>query len=62
MLDAAGPESYTTALDAIDPSRTYRVATTDYVAQVAYKDLFACEVTRSGSRAREETRGRIAER
>ncbi len=62
VLDATGPASYTTLPDAIDPSRTYRVATTDYVAHVAYKDLFACEVTRSGSRVREEMRKRIAQR
>ncbi|MGZ5474603.1 MAG: bifunctional metallophosphatase/5'-nucleotidase [Thermoanaerobaculia bacterium] len=61
FLDAAGPESYTTVLNAIEPSRTYRLATTDYVAHVAYKDLFACEVTRSGVRAREEMRKRIGD-
>jgi len=54
-LDAAGPESYVTEL-AIDPSRTYRVATTDYVASVAHKGVFPCDVTRSGLRVREETR------
>lgn len=59
VLDATGPESYTTGPDAIDPSRDYRVATTDYVANVAYKDVFACEVTRSGVRVREEMRKRL---
>jgi 5'-nucleotidase len=58
VLDAAGPESYVTALT-IDPSRTYRVATTDYVAHVAYKDVFACDVTPTRLRARDEMRKRL---
>lgn len=38
----------------VDPSRTYRVATTDYVAFVAHKDVFTCETTRTGKKVRAE--------
>lgn len=35
---------------------TVRVATTDYLAHVAYKELFACEPRHTGLRVREEVR------
>jgi 5'-nucleotidase len=58
VVDEAGPVSYATDL-AIDPQRTYRVATTDYMAHVAYKDLFACEKAQTGLKVREELRKRF---
>lgn len=60
VLDTAGPESYATPLGAVDPARTYRVATTDYAANVAYRDVFRCEKVHTGFRVREEMRKRLA--
>jgi 5'-nucleotidase len=62
LLDAAGPDSYVSAVGTIDPSQTYRVATTDFVANVAYKDVFACEAVRTGLHVRDEVRKGIAGR
>lgn len=48
-------------LDApIDAQRTYKVATTDYQAFVAYKDVFDCEKTRTGLKVREQVRKRLS--
>jgi len=58
LLDAAGPDSMTTPL-AIDPAKSYLVATTDYLAYVAYKDVFTCEKKPSGLKVREEVRKRL---
>ena len=58
LIDTAGPQSYATPLT-IDPARSYRVATTDYMARVAHKDLFPCDVTPTGLRVRDETRKRL---
>jgi 2',3'-cyclic-nucleotide 2'-phosphodiesterase (5'-nucleotidase family) len=52
-------ESFVAAPDTIDPSRTYRVATTDYLANVAYKEVFTCEKTRTGLRVRDEFRKKL---
>lgn len=52
------------APSAIDPARTYRVATTDYVARVApgYRDFFAGLTAETpGLRVRDELRKRIGE-
>lgn len=57
-LDAAGSDSYVTPLT-VDPQRTYRVAMTDYIAHVAYKDVFACDKTQTGFRVRDELRKRF---
>lgn len=57
-LDAAGTDSYVTPLT-IEPQGTYRVAMTDYIAHVAYKDAFACVKTQSGFRVRDELRKRF---
>jgi 5'-nucleotidase len=46
-------ESYVSAPASIDPDRQYRVATTDYQANVAYKDVFDCEKQNTGLRVRE---------
>lgn len=58
VLDAAGDESYVSGIK-IDPSRTYRVATTDYMAHVAHKTVFACDKTQPGLKVREELRKRL---
>ena len=44
----------------VDPSRTYRVATTDYVAFVAHKDTFTCQAVRTGKRVREAIRASLS--
>ena len=44
----------------VDPSKTYRVATTDYVAFVAHKDVFTCVATRTGKRVRAELRASLS--
>ena len=56
LIEAAGAESYVTPFE---PQREYRVATTDYLAYVAYKDAFACDKTRTGLKVREELRKRL---
>lgn len=56
FLDAAGEDSYVSGPASIESGRSYRVATTDYVAHVAYREVFACEKTSSGLRVREELR------
>ena len=58
LLDAAGEDSYVTPLQ-IDPARTYRVATTDFIANVAYKSQFDCEKKQTGLKVREELRKRL---
>jgi 2',3'-cyclic-nucleotide 2'-phosphodiesterase (5'-nucleotidase family) len=49
-------ESFLSGVDAVDPERTYQVATTDYLAFIAYKDVFTCDRVRTGLRARDEVR------
>jgi 5'-nucleotidase len=56
VLDLAAAESYVARPDTIDPAATYKVATTDYLAFIAYKDAFTCERTRTGLRVRDELR------
>lgn len=58
VVRTAGAESYVAAPGVIDPARSYTVATTDYMAFVAYKDVFACEKKRTGLRVRDELRKR----
>lgn len=50
---------YIAAPAVIDPAKTYRVATTDYVARIAYRDSFPCEAKKSGLHVRNELRKRI---
>lgn len=47
-------ESYHVAPESIDPSATYRIATTDYLATVAYTEVFTCDHALSGLRVRDE--------
>ena len=56
LLDAAGTESYVTP---VEPKGEYRVATTDYLANVAHPAAFACDRTKTGLRVREELRKRL---
>ena len=59
MLDFKDDPAYVTSI-AIDPSRSYRVATTDYLANVsAYRQFFS-GVEKSGVRARDQIRRWIA--
>ena len=48
--------SYVVRPDKIVAEQTYKVATTDYLAHVAYKDVFTCDRTMSGLRVRDEVR------
>lgn len=59
VLKVAGDVSYVTE---IEPAAEHRVATTDYMTHVAYKDAFACEKKMTGLRVREELRLRLGER
>lgn len=52
-------EAYVRGPDGIDPRKTYRVATTDYMAFVSWKEVFDCDKTRSGLRVREELKKRL---
>jgi 5'-nucleotidase/UDP-sugar diphosphatase len=60
FLRAAGEESYVAA-PAIDPNAGYRLATTDFAAFVAYKDVLACDKERTGLKVREELRKSMAQ-
>jgi len=60
VIDFKGDVSYVTPIT-IDPAKTYRVATTDYLAKVsAYKAFFSA-VEKTGLHARDELRRWIAE-
>ena len=55
VIGFKGDVSYATPI-AIDPAKTYRVATTDYLANVsAYKTFFS-EVQKTGLHVRDELR------
>ena len=49
-------ESYIAAPPPLDPARDYRVATTDFLANVAYKEVFNCTPQKTGLRVRETLR------
>lgn len=56
VLAFKGDSVYATTIR-IDPAKTYRVATTDYLANVSsYKQFFTAGVEKSGLRARDEIR------
>jgi 5'-nucleotidase/UDP-sugar diphosphatase len=46
--------SYVRGPSSIDPAKSYRVATTDYLAHVSWKEVFDCDKTQSGLKVREE--------
>jgi 5'-nucleotidase len=56
LLVVAGEDSFVSGPGTIDDVRNYRVATTDYLANVAYRDAFACEKSTSGLKVRDELR------
>lgn len=47
-------------IDRSQPDATYRIATTDYLASIAYKDVFTCDVQKTGLRVRDELRKSLA--
>jgi len=53
-------EAYFDGAPAIDPAGAYRVATTDYMANVAWKEAFDCDKTNSGLKVREELKRELA--
>ncbi|MEO8380771.1 MAG: 5'-nucleotidase, partial [Acidobacteriota bacterium] len=61
LLDVAGPDSITAGPPSIDPAKSYRVATTDYLANVAYKSVFDCDKSSSGLKVREEVRKKLVQ-
>ncbi len=56
VLGAAAAESFVSGPPSIDTARAYRVATTDYLAHVAYRDVFTCDKQKTGLRVRDELR------
>lgn len=48
--------SFISRPDKIVPDHNYKVATTDYLAFAAYKDVFACDPAKTGLRVRDEVR------
>lgn len=61
FLDAAGPDSIVAGPSSIDAAKQYRVATTDYLANVAYREVFICEQEKSGLKVREEVRKKLVQ-
>jgi 5'-nucleotidase/UDP-sugar diphosphatase len=59
VLGAAGSSSFVDGPSSPQPDRSYKVATTDYLANVAYKDVFACDKQKTGIKVREEVRKRF---
>jgi 5'-nucleotidase len=59
LLDAAGAASIVVGAATVDAAKSYRVATTDYLAFVAYKDAFACDRKMTGLKVREELRRKL---
>ncbi|HEX7828058.1 MAG TPA: 5'-nucleotidase C-terminal domain-containing protein [Thermoanaerobaculia bacterium] len=53
-------ESFVVGAPPVDAARTYRIATTDYLAFVAYKDVFTCDRTKTGLRVRDEVRKKLS--
>ena len=47
-------ESFISIASAVDPAGSYKVATTDFLANVAYRDVFTCDQSKSGLHVREE--------
>ena len=52
-------ESFIAAPPALDPARSYRVATTDFLANVVYREVFNCEKEKTGKRVRETIRATL---
>lgn len=60
LLAAVANDSLIAGTASIDDARSYRVATTDYLANVAHRAFFVCEQTMTGLRVREELRKKLA--
>ena len=52
-------ESYISKPATIDPKQTYRIATTEYLANIAYRDVFDCDKQNTGLRVRDQVRRAI---
>jgi 5'-nucleotidase len=52
-------ESFIAKPPSIDPSGRYRVATTDFLANVAYREVFNCEKVKTGKRVRETVKATL---
>jgi len=52
-------ESFVDGPAAIDPGKSYRVATTDYLASVSWKEVFDCDRAKTGLKVREELRRQV---
>jgi 2',3'-cyclic-nucleotide 2'-phosphodiesterase (5'-nucleotidase family) len=55
-------ETFVSGVPPVDPTKTYSVATTDYLAFTAYKDVFLCDRTKTGLHVRDEVRKNLAGR
>jgi 5'-nucleotidase/UDP-sugar diphosphatase len=49
-------KSFIARPEKVAPERDYKVATTDYLAFVAYKDVFTCDAMKTGLHVRDEVR------
>lgn len=56
----AGSDSESYISGTVGEERTYRVATTDYLANVAYRDVFDCAKEKTGKRVRELVRASLS--
>jgi len=57
--DGSDSELFIAGKAVIVDDRTYRVAATDYVANIAYRDFFKCDVEKTGKKVRDEFRKRL---
>ena len=53
-------ESFIAAPSSLDPSRTYRVATTDFLANVVYREVFDCAKEKTGKKVRETVKATLS--
>lgn len=60
LLRVIDDEMFVSAPATLDPERVYRVATTDYLANVANRDVFLCEKTQTGKRVRAELKASLS--
>lgn len=52
-------EAYVVGDAVLSADKTYRVAATDYLANVAYREVFKCQVEKTGKKVRDEFRKRL---
>ncbi|PYQ28744.1 MAG: bifunctional metallophosphatase/5'-nucleotidase [Acidobacteria bacterium] len=53
-------ESFIAAPATLDPSKMYRVATTDFLANVVYREVFNCEKEKTGKKVRETVKATLS--